>query len=247
MNQYQMSAPPLSATNKIILVSAGVIFLLQSILKAIGAFSLVSYVGLSAAGFFGGHIYQLITYPFIEVNLMNYLFNSLVVWFIGSELETQWGMKVYVRFLLLVIIGVGVFHSVMNLTFFHGTQNYFSPLHGLSGINLALLVSYALLYPERQMSFMMIFPMKARAFCLILAGIEAYMAIFSSLGSSWAHLMAMAFSYLIIRFQTHPIIKKFLHFSWEAAASSRKSPKKSGKKHLYVIKDDDQDPPKYWQ
>ena len=235
----QFQAPVLTKINKIILITTAVCFFASAILKAIGAFSLTSILGLSGNGLFNGLVFQLVTYPFVEVQLMSFLFNSLVIWFIGSELETQWGRKIYLRFLLLTVILVGLTFALVNLVFFFGTQVYFSSLHGLSGINFALLIAYSLLYPDRQMAFMMIFPMKARTFCWILAGIEAYLAIFSSLTTSWAHLLAMAFSFLIIHFQNRPLMKKVLQNSWK--------PRSGGKKHLSIVKDDDQNPPKYWQ
>lgn len=239
MNQVQFQAPKLTKINKIILIATVVGFLATAILKAIGAFSLVNVLGLSGNGLFQGLIYQLITYPFIEVQLMGVLFNCLIVWFIGSELESQWGQKIYLRFLLLIVIGVGLIFSLVNLIFFFGTPVYFVSLHGLSGINFALLIAYSLLFPDRQMAFMMIFPMRARTFCWILVGIEAYMAIFSSLKTSWAHLLAMGLSFLIIHFQNKPLIRTVLQSSWK--------PRTAKKKHLYVVKDDDQKPPKYWQ
>ncbi len=64
-------------------------------------------------------------------------------------------------------------------------------------------------------------------------------AVFNDITNSWAHLMAMAISYLMIRFQTQPLVKSVLNSSW--------TKKKQSKKHLYVVKDDDQNPPKYWQ
>lgn len=239
MNQVQFQAPKLTKINKIILIATVVGFLATAILKAIGAFSLVNVLGLSGNGLFQGLIFQLITYPFIEVQLMGVLFNCLIVWFIGSELESQWGQKIYLRFLLLIVIGVGLIFSLVNLIFFFGTPVYFASLHGLSGINFALLIAYSLLFPDRQMAFMMIFPMRARTFCWILVGIEAYMAIFSSLKTSWAHLLAMGLSFLIIHFQNKPLIRTVLQSSWK--------PRTTKKKHLYVVKDDDQKPPKYWQ
>lgn len=238
MSQYQFSAPPLSKTNKVILVASGACFLVFSILKAVGAFNLVAVLGLSSTGLMSGLVYQLVTYPFVETNLMSFLFNGLVVWFIGSELENQWGQKIYLRFLLINIIGVGLIYAIVNFLFM-GASAHGIALHGLSGINFAMLMAYALLYPDRQMSMMMIFPMKARTFCWILAGIEAYMALFSNFAASWAHLLAMGISYLIIRFQTQPLIRKALNASFES--------KKRSKTHLYVVKDDDQKPPKYWQ
>jgi len=238
MNQHQFSAPQITKINKIILIASGACFILFSILKAVGAFNLVSLLGLSPAGLMSGYIFQLITYPFLEIGLMGFIFNSLVVWFIGSELEQQWGSKIYLRFLLINVVGVGIIYSLVNLLFFGTTANAV-PIHGLTGINFAMLIAYALLYPDRQMSLMMIFPMRARTFCWILAGIEAYMALFSNMSSAWAHLLAMGISYLIIRFQTQPLIRKALNASFER--------KKRSKSHLYVVKDEDQKPPKFWQ
>lgn len=237
MNQMHFQAPTLTKINKIIIIIGAICFVGGSILKAVGAFSLVSLLGLTTDGLFHGFVFKLITYPFVDLNLMSFVFNSLILWFIGSEFETQWGRKIYLRFLLLTVIGVGLIFSLVNFIFFNGTSVYYLPLYGFSGINFALLIAYAVLYPDRPMSFMMIFPMKARTFCWILVFIEAYMAIFGSLQTSWAHLLAMGISYGIIRFQTNPIIKKVLH-------SSFRDKKKKG--HLYVVKDEEQKPPKYW-
>lgn len=240
MNQSQFSAPQLTKINKIILIAAGACFILFSILKAVGAFNLVGLLGLSASGLMSGFVFQLFTYPLIEVNLMGFIFNALVVWFIGSELEKQWGSKIYVRFLLINVLGVGIIYALVNLLFFYGTFTYSSPIHGLTGMNFAMLIAYALLYPDRQMSLMMVFPMRARTFCWILAGIEAYMAIFSNLTSAWAHLLAMGISYLIIRFQTKPLVRMALNATFETK-------KRSKTNHLYVVKDEEQKPPKFWQ
>jgi membrane associated rhomboid family serine protease len=238
MSPYQFQAPPLSKLNKIILMTTVACFLISSILNAIGASSLINFLGLSANGLFHGLVFQLLTYPFIETNLMSVLFNSLVVWFIGSELEAKWGVKIYIRFLLMIVTVVGLIYSLINLIFFFGTPAYFGPLHGLSGINFALLIAYSLLYPDRQM-LLIVFPVKARTFCWILAGIEAYMAILGNFRASWAHLLAMGLSFLIIHFQNNPLISKALHTTWKRRSS--------GKKHLYVVKDEEQKPPKYWQ
>jgi membrane associated rhomboid family serine protease len=239
MYQAHFQAPQLTKINKIILIISGLFFSTYSVLKAVGGFSLVSILGLSANGLFHGLIYQLVTYPFIETQLMSFIFNALIVWFIGSSLEAQWGEKIYLRFLLIIVVGVGLTFSLINLIFFYGTPVYFSAIQGLSGVNFALLIAYSCLYPNRQLAFMMIFPMSAKTFCWILAGIEAYLAIFSSFKTAWAHLLAMGFSYLIIRFQNNLLIKTFLKNSWKSGPSK--------KKHLYVVKNDDDHPPRYWQ
>jgi membrane associated rhomboid family serine protease len=239
MSQVHFQAPPLTKINKALIIAAVVCFLLESILKAVGAFSLPQVLGLSGSGIFSGLVFQFLTYPFIETQLMGVLFNSLIIWFIGSELESNWGQKIYLRFLLINVLMVGLVYFLVSTLFLFGTTYYFLPLHGLSGVNFALLIAYATLYPDRQMSFMMIFPVTSRTFCWILVAIEAYMAVFTSFKSAWAHLLAMGISYLIIRYQNRPLVKKALNSSWKA--------KKPGKRHLHVVKDDEPKPPKYWQ
>lgn len=240
MSQYQFRAPQLTKINKIILIISGVCFLASAILKAIGAFSLVSILGLSGSGILSGMVWQLVTYPLVETQLMGFLFNSLLVWFVGSELESLWGDRIYLRFLLLTTVGAGLVYALVGSLFFGpGTVVYLTPLHGLNGLNFAMLIAYAMLYPDRQLSMMMIFPMRAKTFCWVLVGIEAYMAIFSSYVTAWAHLLAMGISYMIIHFQSRPMMKKVLNASWGG--------KKPSKKHLYVVKDEEQKPPKYWQ
>jgi membrane associated rhomboid family serine protease len=237
---YQYGAPPLTKINKIILITTAVFFLVHSIFNAVGAFDILYLFGLSTQKLMHGHLWQLITYPFMETQLMSFLFNGLLIWFVGSELEGLWGQKVYLRFLLIVVCGVGIIFSAVNVLFFFGTTaSYSAPLFGLTGVNFALLIAYSMLYPDRQLSMMMIFPMRARTFCWVLIGIEAYMAIFSGLITAWAHLLAMGISYLVIRFQTKPLIRKMLNSTFQ--------PKKQSKNHLYVVKDDDQGPPKFWQ
>lgn len=238
MNQFV--APKLTRINKIILIISIGLFLIGAISNAVGAFKLAWILGLSGSGISKGFVFQLFTYPFVETSFMGILFNSLIVWFIGSELEKQWGERIYLRFLLLLVLGVGIIYSAATILFLNGTNFYTSPLYGLSGINLAYLVAYATLFPDRQMAFMMLFPMKAKTFCWILVAIEAYTALVSSANTAWAHLLAMGIGFLVIRYQNKPLLRNFFQKSWKA-------PKPKKGKHLHIVKDDEKGPPKYWQ
>jgi membrane associated rhomboid family serine protease len=236
--------PRLTYINKIILIATLSLFLVSSILRAVGAFSLVQFLGLSGGGLLSGYLWQIITYPLIETQLLSFLFNALLIWFVGSEMEELWGKKLYLRFIILVTLFTGLFFTLIEFTFFFGTQAFFTPLSGLTGINIALLIAYSILYPDRQLSMMMIFPMRAKVFCWILVGIEAYMAIFSAQVTSWAHLLAMGTSFLLIKYQNLRLVHHLLNFQFRAI-----SKKKTTKKHLYIVNPDNDDskPPKYWQ
>ncbi len=236
--RVQFSAPKMTKTNKMILIVAAAGFILQALLTAVGALSLTSILGLSSAGLARGFIFQFITYPFVDAHFMSVLFNGLVLWFIGSELESSWGEGIYRRFLGINILAVGIIYSLVSFLLFFGTSLHYSVLVGLTGLNYALLISYAMLYPDREMLLMMLFPVKARYFCLILAAIEFYFAFTSSGLSSWAHILSMAVAFILIKYQTQPVIKRILN-------PSPARPKSKAK--LSIVKDDKENPPKYWQ
>jgi len=116
------------------------------------------------------------------------------------------------------------------------------PMVGASGGIYGLLLAYGLLFPEREMLFMMLFPMKAKQFVWILAGIEFLQALFSGQGglSAFAHLSVMGAGFLYLWLQA-----KGFQFKKKAEAVQRK--KATG--HLRLIKteaDDDEKPPRTW-
>lgn len=228
-----IQVPPMSSTNKTILIFCVLIFLVNATLAEVFSISLVNYLGLSSNMIFKGFIYQFLTYPFIETGFTSILFNGLLLWFIGSELELLWGERFYRKYLLLNILLVGFCYFLVSQV---NSNMTYVPLKGIDGVNFSLLVAYGLIFSERQMTFMFLFPMKAKYFCLLLAGIEIYMSIFSSYKySAWAHLLAMGFGFIYLRYASMRARVKNL---------KRDIQKKNMKSKLKLVKDDDE--PKTW-
>ena len=219
----------------------GVLFLLSSILKASGMTNLVGLLGLSPAMFFSGHIYEILTYPFIAGGIFDVLFNGLLLWFIGSELENQWGMRRYIYFLLTCTIGSGLIYLTVASLFLSGESLFSYPLYGMHGAGSALCLAYAVLHPDRLFTFMLIFPMKAKYFCMILVGMLLFNGFFTPAKVlAWGHLGAMAFGYGWMMLISSPQWKNL-----GTGVSARKRPK--SKANLRIVEDDDEKPPKYWQ
>jgi membrane associated rhomboid family serine protease len=144
--------------------------------------SLIPFMALSVAGIKSGLVYQFLTYPFIESSLMGVIFEGLLIWFIGSELELKWGRKFYFQFLLVAILTSGPFYFIIG-SIFPSLGAY--PLLGITSFTYGLLMAYAIIYSERQLTFMLLFPMKAKYFCMLLAAIQLYMG----LTSAWRELL----------------------------------------------------------
>lgn len=250
MNQVQMQMPALTKINKVIMITTGILFLLDSILSRAAGFSLTAVLGLSASGVSQGLIYQLVSYPLIERQLLAVIFNGLLLWFLGSELESQWGSKRYLQFLLASTLSAAIIYVIIGFSFLADSQVFAFPLSGLQGIAASLCVAYGILYPERTFMFMMIFPMKAKWFCALLVGMELYTGFFSPMGAlAWGHLAAMAGGFAMLIWFTKSKLRK----SQKNSNYSLKMEKRRGKAHLSLVEeeqkkeDDENHPPKYWQ
>ncbi len=96
-------------------------------------------------------------------------------------------------------VAAGLFYVMVQL-FFRGTAASLIPMVGSSGAVYGLLVAYGILYSERMMLFMMVFPMKAKHFVMVLAGIEFISTVFYTRNgvANAAHLggMLVGFVYL---------------------------------------------------
>ncbi len=232
MNQ-QLHVPPLTNTNKILICLTAVLFLSSAVLETYLNINLIELLGLSLKGVISGKIFQIFTFPFLQHGLLSVVFNGLIVWFIGSDLELHWGQSFYRKFICLNVLTVAIVYLLLSY-FFWGTSSEV-PLLGFEGICYAILIGYALVFPERHLTFMFLFPMKALYFCLLLIAMEFYGTLMSPYSaSSWVHLFAIGFSFLYLKF-----------LSAQANGTNFFKKAKSKRPNLKIIKRDD-DEPKYW-
>ena len=247
---YGVHVPKLTPLNKILIIVTASAFFLQSILgKTSGAFVL-NYIPLVPAQFFSGHIYELVTYPFMAHGVFEVLFECLLLWFVGSDLESMWGTRLYGKFLLIVVIVGGLFYlGLMGvLSYFIGPHVFMSPLMGLAGVTSFLLLAYGILYPNQIFTFALIFPMKAKYFCALIIGLFFFYGVFGNYYGAFGHLGLMGVGYLYMIWLSSPRFKKWRSYFTRAPKSVQNKKKKS---HLKLVKnfedDDNEDGPKYWQ
>jgi len=204
-NQQRISAPPLTQTNKIFIICSVVFFLLGTVIQQFWQLSAAQLLGLSWSGVMQFKVWQLVTYPCWNSGILSFVFSMLIVWMTGSELESYWGRKFYQKFVLSSLIGSGILFCIFSfilekqLGIFAG-----SILVGTSGLTFSLLMSYALLFPDREFTFLFLFPMKAKYFCLLLGGIELYNMLFSPYGNAiWGHFLTVAWSFAFLKWHSH--------------------------------------------
>ena len=139
-----------------------------------------------------GYLWQLATYLFLHGDLGHILINMFMLWMFGVEMERMWGARQFLKYYFLTGVGAGI------VTCFFSQQ---SRTIGASGAIFGIMLAYGMAFPDRQILFWFIFPMKARHFVLLLAAIELWVSSqFVSDGiGHFAHLGGMLFGYLYLK------------------------------------------------
>jgi membrane associated rhomboid family serine protease len=149
--------------------------------------ALMRLFGLWPSSVMHGWIWQLATYLFLHGGPWHILFNMLNLWMFGVELERRWGTQGFLKYFFITGIGAGVvtvFVSFLPIPQARGLYDGYTI--GASGAVMAVILAWAVIFPDRTLMFMMMFPLRARVYAALMAAIVFYSAIGSS-GSGIAH------------------------------------------------------------
>jgi rhomboid family protein len=146
--------------------------------------------------------WQPVTYMFIHARSPTHvLFNMLILWMFGVELERMWRTRFFVKYYFITGIGAGLISVALSLL-------PFAPLHALYGQNIigasgalyGLLLAFAMYYPERPILMFLLFPIPAKYFVAILGGIAFIEAMQVNNGvAAFAHLGGLLVGYIYLR------------------------------------------------
>ncbi|MFQ5767339.1 MAG: rhomboid family intramembrane serine protease [Acidobacteriota bacterium] len=195
---------------KIIIITCVVVFLMQALVPGQ---ILEQIFGLSPAAFLRHFwLWQPVTYLFLHstVTLMHLLINMLMLWMFGTELERRWGTQAFLQFYLVCGIGAGLFTvAAAPLSYLVGASPVLfssTPTIGASGAIYGLMAAHAILFPDRIILLLFIFPMRMRPAVLLMAGLTFFNAL-SAPGSTIshvAHLGGMVVAWLYLRRAWNP-------------------------------------------
>lgn len=226
----------------------GGVLILQPLLFGDGR--LVDWFALTPAKLINSFwVWQPLTYMFLHSGggISHILFNMLSLWWFGTELEDRWGKRFFVSYYLVCGVGAGAIYALGTLIYGLITGNpapMMIPLVGASGAVFGLLLAYGLLFGERMIFFMMLFPMKARWFTVLIGVIELVTLLDTGLNSSvanLAHLGGIAVGFVYLTFVAR----------WRTRGQRPSTDRKRGRRLKLVVNNDRQPPengggPKYW-
>lgn len=194
-----LGLPAVTPVNKALMIACGVTWGVQLLSGPIfGLVDLVPYLGLVPVDVIRGWIWQLVTYAFLHStdNYSHILFNLLMMWMVGGDLERHWGSQKYLTYWLVCAVGAGVCVTLAGA--FRGVSN---PTIGASGAIYGLLLAYGMIFAERRFLFMLLFPIKARTLAWILFAV-AFISNLTPQGdriSHVAHLGGMIVGWLYLK------------------------------------------------
>jgi membrane associated rhomboid family serine protease len=171
-------------------------------------------------------VWQVGTYMFLHGGLFHILFNMLALWMFGAELERVWGTRYFLKFYFVSGIGAGVLTVLFSLLPFGFAQSLqHSVVIGASGAIYALLLAYALYFPDRPIYMYFVFPIPARIFVLIMGVIAFYSSLSDSGGVANAtHLGGLLVGYLYLKTsRIHPLGElKYRYAKWKIDRARKK-------------------------
>jgi membrane associated rhomboid family serine protease len=187
-----------------------------------------------------GQVWRLVTCGFLHDTdgILHILFNMIILWLVGRELEERYGAREFVAFYLLALVVSSLAYvgsTALGLN--HTTLD--TPALGASGAVLAALIVFTLHNPHRRILLFFVLPMPIWALGVFLVGLDLFGILFGNLGDKGdrvafaAHLGGAAFGalYFLARVRVTALLP-----SWPAKGARRAKPP------LRVRPDEDEEP-----
>jgi membrane associated rhomboid family serine protease len=176
--------------------------------------------------------HQLITHMFMHGGFTHIFFNMFALWIFGSVLENVWGAKRFLIFYMASGLGAAFLHLGILYFEMEPVMQIFNSLPaeqqeelryaqnfkvntatvGASGAVFGCLAGFAYLFPNSLLYIYFLFPIKAKWFVLIYAGLELYYGIKNSAGDNvghWAHLGGALVGFLLVLYWNRTNRRRF--------------------------------------
>jgi len=138
-------------------------------------------------------VWKFFTYMFLHENIWHILFNMLILWMFGTDVEHTLGTRTFVKFYFFSGFGAGLVHIIL----------FPNPVTGASGAIYGILVAYAILFSERIITLLLFFfiPIQMKAKYLVFVVFGSSLLLFGLFGSDsriahFAHLGGALFGFL---------------------------------------------------
>jgi membrane associated rhomboid family serine protease len=113
-----------------------------------------------------GQLWRLVTWPFVQGDVFALLFVGFMLWWLGQQLSYAWSERRFVTRFLWYTIGAGVGTTILSFVFDSASVAHI----GAWPVALALLVAWAMLFPDSQVNIWGVLPVTGRTMALLVLG-----------------------------------------------------------------------------
>jgi membrane associated rhomboid family serine protease len=185
---------------------------------------------------FHGEVWRLLTYAFLHDtrDFFHILFNMLLLWWFGSDLEDMYGPREFLGFYLVSAVVGGVAFTIAHLIDFSGGLCL-----GASGAVTAVLVLYAFHYPRRVIYLFMLVPVPIWLLVVGSVAYDAYTLLSqqASMVAVTVHLGGAAFAF--VYYKLHWRITSLYQGLWPSFLATRR---RLARPHLRVYREEAPEP-----
>ncbi len=188
---------------KRIMIATATLSILSAIIMMWMGSTMPLHLGLQPRSVWGGGdlapipaVWQLLTYPFVHLQVFGLLLAMLMYGWFGGTLEAWWGSVRFFKFFFGLTVGVAAITVV--LSFFWpalAEARFLGPFP----IIAAMIVAFGLTFPDREIRLFFVLPVKGIHLVWISVGITVLSIIFSgALAPFVPHIIAIASSVLLV-------------------------------------------------
>lgn len=152
---------------------------------------------LSPAMILHGQLWRLVSWPFVQADPLTLLFGGFMLYWLGQQLSYVWSEQ---RFLAR-FLGYAIFASVATTLIAQVWAPASAGHIGIWPVANALIVSWAMLYPDRQVNVWGVLPLTGRAVAWLVVGGTFLYGIAAGglrgIGTFTPHLCAIALAWVL--------------------------------------------------
>jgi membrane associated rhomboid family serine protease len=194
---------------------------------------------LVAERIWSGEVWRLVSWAFVQNDPFTLIFVGLMLWWLGGQLAFAWGERTFLLRTLVITAGASAVVALVALVFPEAR----APHLGAWPTMNALLVAWAMRYPDAQVNIWGVLPVTGRTLAIgVVAGTVLY-AVFGGLagfGAFLPHFAAMGIAYVM----TRGLSLSSLLGRARRSAQERQARRRA--KHLKVVKKNGPDDPPRW-
>ncbi len=163
-------------------------------------------LGFSFTDFKTNQWWSLLTYMFVHGGAVHLILNMYMLWVFGPRLEYSWGQGAFTRFYLWCGLGGLLLHMLLGGG---------GVLIGASGAIMGVMYGYAASWPDEEVLFFGVIPMKVKTLVALMVAINLVAGIASMGGTAgiayFAHLGGILFGYIYTHTPTFGSLDRIRH------------------------------------